>query len=86
MEYSYHKNFKKKVAKLPKNIQNKLDERLLLFVSDGRNPVLNNHALRGEYLGSYGVNITGNLRAIYRYESKNHIQFVDIDTHSNLYG
>ena len=48
-------------------------------------PILNNHALSGEYEGYRSINITGDLRVLYRREGEVVI-FVTIDSHSNLYG
>jgi mRNA-degrading endonuclease YafQ of YafQ-DinJ toxin-antitoxin module len=41
--------------------------------------------LHGEYSGYRSINITGDLRVIYEPLGKNTVQFVIIDTHSNLY-
>ena len=81
----YHKDFTKSYKKLPFQAKRKLKERLLLFEQDQFNPVLNNHHLKGKYVGYRSINITGDLRAIYRRDGQNVI-FVAIDIHSNLYG
>ena len=60
-------------------------ERLVLFLQDEFNPILNNHPLRGKYKGYRSINITGDLRAIYQYQNPDIGIFVAIDTHSNLY-
>jgi len=57
----------------------------MLFEKDQMNPVLNNHSLKGKYLGRRSINITGDLRVIYQKNDDNVI-FVTIDSHSNLYG
>lgn len=81
----FHRDFKKSYHKLPSKIINKLDERLRLFVKDEFDPVLNNHALKGKYLGYRSINVTGDIRAIFLRDTKNAL-FVAIDSHSNLYG
>lgn len=86
MILTYHKDFKKNYQKLSNKIQKKFDERILLFQEDQLSPLLNNHSLQGKYLGCRSINITGDLRAIYRKEDDDTVTFVAIDSHSNLYG
>lgn len=85
MNISYHRDFKKYFKKLPEKIKGKFAERILLFEKDEFEPVLNNHALRGSYSGYRSINITGDLRAIYR-KSSDEVMFMAINSHSNLYG
>ena len=80
-----HKNFKKHYKKLTEYQKRKFKERRDLFIQDEFDPVLNNHALKGEYQGYRSINITGDLRAVYKREAEDVI-FVTIDSHSNLYG
>lgn len=80
-----HKNFKKQFNKLTEAQKRKFRERRDIFFRDEFNPVLNNHALRGEYQGYRSINITGDIRVIYRKNSEN-ILFVAIGSHSSLYG
>lgn len=80
----YHRSFKKDYKKLPVNIRSHFEERLVLFLHDPFHPLLNNHPLHGEWEGHRSLNITGDLRAIFRIERETVI-FVAIDTHTNLY-
>lgn len=84
MKVIFHKNFKKQVAKL-KILSTKIDQRLLLFIEDPFNPLLNNHPLVGKYKGYRSINITADYRAIYEAIEENIAFFVTIDKHSNLY-
>lgn len=84
MIITHHQDFKKSFDKLPKKIKEKFGERILLFELDQFNPVLNNHSLKGKYLGYRSINITGDLRAIYK-KSSDEVMFMAIDSHSNLY-
>ncbi|MDD5416046.1 MAG: type II toxin-antitoxin system mRNA interferase toxin, RelE/StbE family [Candidatus Daviesbacteria bacterium] len=81
----YNKGFKKAYQRLSKKIKEKFEKRIFLFEDDEFNPVLNNHSLKGKYSGYRSINITGDLRAIYR-KKTTEIMFVAIDSHSNLYG
>lgn len=80
-----HKNFEKKYKKLKKSEKDKFQERINIFLTDEFNPILNNHPLKGKYEGYRSVNVTGDLRAIYKRE-ENLAIFVTINSHSNLYG
>ncbi len=84
MTIDYHKDFIKTFKKLPSKIKKKFQERQLLFEKDQFNPILNNHALSGEYQGYRSINIGGDLRAIYIKTLENAV-FVKIDSHSKLY-
>lgn len=85
MIVNLHKNFKKHYKKLTESQKRKFKERRDLFMQDEFDPVLNNHALRGKYQGYRSINITGDLRVIYKKELGD-VLFVAIDSHSNLYG
>jgi addiction module RelE/StbE family toxin len=85
MNVLFHNNFKKHYRKLSKNVQRRTDERLVLFRQDPFNALLNNHGLFGKYLGCRSINITGDLRAIYRALGDNTAFFIEIGTHGNLY-
>lgn len=80
-----HKNFKKHYKKLTQSQKRKFKERRDLFIQDEFNPVLNNHALKGKYQGYRSINVTGDLRIVYKKEAQDVI-FIAIDSHSNLYG
>jgi addiction module RelE/StbE family toxin len=77
--------FKKSTRSFSLKIQDKIETRLNLFVIDTYNDVLNNHPLHGEYLGCRSINITGDIRLIYREIGENIILLLDIGTHSQLY-
>lgn len=84
MKIIFHSNFAKQYKKLRRGEQKRVKERLDLFLYDEFNPILNNHPLRGKYLNYRSINITGNLRAIYKLQNEMRI-FITVDTHSNLY-
>lgn len=86
MKIDFHKNFKKKYRKLKFSEQRKFDERLLLFEKEPFNHILNNHFLSGEYLGYRSINITGDIRAHYEEVGLDSVLFINIGTHSELYG
>jgi len=85
MIIQFHKNFDKKFLKHKKMIRDKFKERLVLFKNNPFHPPLNNHPLKGKLRGSRSINVTGNYRAIFIYETNDLVVFVDIDTHPKLY-
>lgn len=80
-----HKNFSKGYKRLSQSQKNKFKERRNLFLRDEFNPVLNNHALSGKYKGYRSINVTGDIRVVFKREDDT-VVFVKIDSHSNLYG
>lgn len=84
MTILYHKEFLKNFKKFPLKIKDKFKERLTLFVKDEFDPTLNNHSLKGKYEGYRSINVTGDIRAVFKRNTRDAI-FVYIDSHSNLY-
>ncbi len=82
----FHTSFKKRYKKLRKREQRRTDERLLLFQVDRLHPLLGLHPLIGKYSGFWSINVGGDLRAVFEYVNESAVRFVDIDTHSHLYG
>ena len=85
MKVILHKKFKKKFKKFSNEIHIQFKNRLNIFIKDPHDTTLNNHALHGKYLGFRSINVSGDLRAVYRMEADNIVLFVDIDNHANLY-
>ena len=85
MHLEYSLSFKKSFAKLSKKEKVKFDERMSIFILDEYSPILSNHKLHGEYDGYRSINITGDIRVIYRKISKNNYRLHLIGTHSKLY-
>ncbi len=85
MKIYLHRKFYKDYAKLSPKLQKKFKERRNLFLMDEYNVVLNNHGLTGRWSGYRSINITGDIRAIFK-RDQDATTFVAIDSHSNLYG
>ncbi len=85
MRIVFHRNFEKSYKKIPSKIKTKVKEINILFLEDQFNPILNNHALSGKYSGYRSINITGNIRIIYKYLKRDTFLFSEIGTHSRLY-
>ncbi len=85
MHVSYSRTFKKMFRRLPITLQNAFETRLELFIENQTHPRLSTHALKGEWLGCMSINVTGDIRAIFEKISHNHVEFVAIGSHSELY-
>lgn len=85
MKVAFHKNFIKQFDKLTDKIKSKVKERIELFMIDPFNSQLNNHPLKGVYLNYRSVNITGDVRAIYKNLDQDECVFVALGNHSQLY-
>jgi len=85
MKIRFHKNFEKQYKGLTKRGQEKVQERLELFLENPFDLQLNNHPLRGKYTDYRSINITGDIRAVYKFISEGECVFVAIGSHSNLY-
>ena len=85
MKTDYHSQFVKQWRKLPAKQQRQLFERLALFQKIPFDHQLRNHRLKGKYYGFRSIDITGDLRAIYRPVSSDKAFFVVVGTHSQLY-
>ena len=85
MIIDFHKDFTKDFKKISPKIKKKFQEKLVLFEKDEFDPVLNNHALKGKWLGYRSINVTGDIRAVFKRDTESAL-FAAIDSHSNLYG
>ncbi len=85
MKIFLHKIFLKKFSKLDDKVKQKFKERKNLFLTDTIHPLLNNHPVDKVYPGCRSINITGDYRAIFRHIGDD-VEFINIGTHSQLYG
>jgi addiction module RelE/StbE family toxin len=86
MRIIFQRTFTKRYEKLPVKVQVKFDERFSLWLRDPEHPSLRVHSLKGKYVGYFSLNVTGDIRALYRYEDDTIVIFALIGTHSELYG
>ncbi|MBI4253076.1 type II toxin-antitoxin system mRNA interferase toxin, RelE/StbE family [Candidatus Uhrbacteria bacterium] len=86
MTVQYTPDFKKQYKKLQKKFRARFDERLNLFLEHPTHPLLRVHPLKGSFAGYWSMNITGDIRALYRMDGNDSIIFALIGTHSRLYG
>ena len=86
MEIIFHRIFRQQYKKVPPKVQEQLCERLQLWQEEPTHPSLRVHALKGKYAGYWSMNVTGDLRALYREVGDEIVIFAFIGTHSQLYG
>ena len=86
MEIFFDKTFDRQFKKTNSKIKNKFYKRLEIFSNDPFNSILNNHVLNGKYREYRSINITGDVRALYKTIDKHTTVFFGfIGTHSQLY-
>jgi mRNA interferase YafQ len=85
MQYFLSKSFQKQFKRLPKKTKNKAIERLRVFIVDPMDHRLHNHPLTGEWAGYRSIDITGDIRAIYKNVDERIVRFAAIGSHSELY-
>lgn len=80
------KKFAKQLNKCPYKIQATFQKRLNIFINNPFDEILSNHALSGNWKGYRSINISGDLRAIFKMIDRDTVYFVAFGTHSQLYG
>lgn len=86
MHVLFSKRFKKRHSRLDLDMQNKFRKRLELYLSERDTAILNVHQLKGEFTGYYSLNVTGDIRLIFRHLTDSDVIFLfDIGSHSELY-
>ena len=85
MRILLHRNFDKKYRKLRDSEKQAFKSRRDIFFKNPFDPILNNHQLGGKYKSCRSIDITGDLRVIFKMIDENLAYFLIIDTHSNLY-
>ena len=83
-DFILHRRFVKQYRRQSPAIQQAFKQRRDLLLTNPFHPILNNHPLHGEWAGHRSINITGDLRAIFKIE-ETVVIFVTIDTHAKLY-
>lgn len=88
MRVDFTKKFIKRLKIIPAKIRTAFRNRYELFISEPFHPLLNNHALTGEYSGRRSIDVTGDWRVIfseYQSDKEKIVVFELINTHSELY-
>lgn len=86
IKIEYTKKFRKQYSKLNSKVREQFKKRQRLWLNDPYNSQLHLHMLTGEYAGLCSINITGDIRALYKKIDDAYVIFGFIGTHSQLYG
>ena len=86
MQVDFSARFVRQYHKLPYKMQKQFDKRLALFKDDPTTSILRVHPLKGRMDGYWSMNVSGDVRAVYKYDGDTIIVFMLIGTHSQLYG
>jgi addiction module RelE/StbE family toxin len=81
----YHKSFQRQFLDLNARQQRLCERQIGLFEQNPFDRKLNNHPLRGRYVGYRSINVGGDRRAIFR-QTGDDVTFIAVGTHSQLYG
>lgn len=88
MKITLHPNFDKAYRKRifqNKKLVKKVDERIKIFQSNPKSPILKTHSLTGEKQGYSSFSITGDIRIIYIQLNEDMVIFHDIGSHNQVY-
>lgn len=85
MRVRYSRRFRKQYARLPRPVKARFQERLRLWLDEPKHTSLRIHPLQGRLRGYWSMNVTGDYRAIFRFQGEG-VEFDLIGTHSELYG
>jgi len=85
MKIGYSRKFKKQYKKLPKHIQTKFYDKLIIFMKNRQDERLQIHKLHGKLKCLYSINITDDIRAIFDEIVSNKVEFIAIGSHNALY-
>ncbi|HBU07473.1 MAG TPA: hypothetical protein DEB09_05330 [Candidatus Magasanikbacteria bacterium] len=82
----FHKQFEKQLKKMNKKQQNIIKNKLKIFLLDPYQVQLNNHSLSGKYKNYRSINISGDLRMVFKLsDDGEEAFFVVIGNHNQLY-
>ena len=87
MKINYHRIFKKDFRSriLPhENLVKRFEERLELFLTDPKNPILQDHALVGKRINLRAFSVTGDIGVVY-FVKDGELYLLDIGTHAQVY-
>lgn len=86
MRVRFHKRFVKDYDRLGSKVRRTFESRLQIFCANPYQAELSNHPLKGKWRGYRSINISGDLRAVYKEVNDEEVIFITIGSHSQLYG
>lgn len=79
----FKKHFKARILS-NKNLVNRFETRLKIFLTDPKDPVLHNHRLTGQMKNLRAFSVAGDIRVVYQLEGEN-LYLYDIGSHNQVY-
>ena len=89
MKVRYSPDFYRQYKKADVRIQNRVDEKIEVFLKDPYDLQLDNHALKRQWKGYRSIDITSDWRAVYKETQigdETVAYFVVLGSHDELYG
>ena len=81
---TFNKSYKKRIFQNTKLVANTRN-RIVLFKENRYHLLLNDHALEGTLSHLRAFSVTGDIRIVYYPVSEDHVLFLDIGTHNQVY-
>ena len=85
IKFDKHRNFKADFKKLTEKQKTMFYQRMKLFIQNPRSEALKVHKLHGNLSGLSAFSLGGDLRIIFSWIDKDHIIFLRIGTHNQVY-
>lgn len=86
MKLVFHKKFDKAYVKLPKKMQVKVDETIVVFRGNPLEKFLRNHALQDNLKGKRAISVTGDVRIIFEeYQGYTIVEMLNVGKHTKVY-
>ncbi|MEY4747626.1 MAG: hypothetical protein RLZZ416_675 [Candidatus Parcubacteria bacterium] len=86
MRIVYERPFERQYKKLSRGLQDKIWERFKLLTLHPIHPLLNDHKLNPPYVGYRSINVTGDMRLIYKKDGAQTYYLRAVGTHHQLFG
>ena len=79
------RTFVKQIEKFPVSLRRQARDRIRLLVTDATHPLLNDHKLNPPFDGYRSINITSDVRLVYKWANATTLHLRAIGTHHQLY-
>lgn len=81
LEIVYTSSFVRQFKKLPKALQDEVEEKISIFAKDPSHPFLKKHKLKGSLRNYYSFSVNYAYRVVFEYDSKNTVALLAIGDH-----
>ncbi len=81
MKINLSPRFKRSYKKLPPNVQDDFDEKIISFIKNPRDPKLSSHKLKGKLQNCLSFNLKDGYRVLFEFRAKDEIDLLDLGPH-----